>query len=220
MILFLAARRCEISYGVAAGLENEFVEARRAVEENLGLGAERLAGVGGLGEILLGQFANADAAIDIHEDVDHERDERLVGADVGGRLLAADVLLAGGEGEHEAALAVAVGGLSDETAGNLADELFAGGDDSGIGAAVAERNAEGLGFQGDDIGLRGRAHDAERERFGDGDDQQRALGVNQIGDGGNVFDGSEEVGRLDEYAGGLRGNGGIEGGEIDASVAR
>ena len=36
---------------------------------------------------------------------------------------------------------------SDEAAGDLADELFAGGDDAGVGAAVAERDAEGLGFQ-------------------------------------------------------------------------
>ncbi len=219
MILFLAARRCEISYASSAGLENEFIEARRAVEENLRFGAERLAGVGGLGEILLGQLPYAVAAIDIHEDVDHERDESLVGADVGGRLLAADVLLAGGEREYEAALAVAVGGLSDEAAGNLADELLARGDDSGVGAAVAERNAEGLGFQRDDIGLRRWTHDAERERLGDGDDQQRALGVDHIGDGGDVLDGSEEVGRLDQHAGGLGGDGGVEGGEIDAPVA-
>ncbi len=42
--------------------------------------------------------------------------------------------------------------------------------------------------------------------------------MHHIGDGGNVLDGAEEVGRLDEYAGGLGGDGGIEGGEIDASV--
>ena len=57
MILFSAARRREISCGVFVGLEDEFVEARRAFEEQLGFGAERLAGVGGLGEILLGQLA-------------------------------------------------------------------------------------------------------------------------------------------------------------------
>ena len=115
------------------------------------------------------------------------------------------MLLAGGEGEDEAALAVAVGGLSGEASGDLADELFAGGDDSGVGTAVAERHAEGLRFQRDDIGFGGRAHDAERDRLGDGDDQQRALGVDHVGDGGNVFDGAEEVGRLDEHAGGVIG---------------
>ena len=41
--------------------------------------------------------------------------------------------------------------------------------------------------------------------FGDGDDQQRALGVDEVGDGGHVFDGAEEVGRLDEDAGGVIG---------------
>ena len=59
-----------------------------------------------LGEVLLGELAQALFAVDGEEDGDHQGDERLVGADVGGRLFAADVLLAGGEGEDEAALAV------------------------------------------------------------------------------------------------------------------
>ena len=63
----------------------------------------------------------------------------------------------------------------------------------------------------------GRTDDAERERLRDRDDEQRALGVDHIGDGGNVFDGSEEVGRLDEDACGLRSDGLVEGIEIDAS---
>ncbi len=64
----------------------------------------------------------------------------------------------------------------------------------------------------------GGLDDAERDGFGDGDDQQRALGVGDVGDGRDVFDGAEEVGRLDEDAGGVGGDGGFERGEIDAAV--
>ena len=87
-------------------------------------------------------------AVDGHEDGRHQRDQRLVGADVRGGLLAADVLLARGEREHEAALAVAVDGLADEASGHLAHELFFRRDHAAVGAAVAERHAEGLRFHG------------------------------------------------------------------------
>ena len=40
----------------------------------------------------------------------------------------------------------------------------------------------------------------------------------RLGDGGDVLDGAEEVGRLDEDAGGVGGDGGFEGGHVDAAV--
>ena len=149
------------------------------------------------------QLLQPFAAVDRHEDAAHQRDQRLVGADVRGRLLAADVLLAGGEREHESALAVAVAGFADQAAGHLANELVARGDHAAVRAAVSQRHAERLRFHADDVGFGRRLHDAERNRFGDGDDQQRAFLVHDVGDRGDVFDGAEEVGRLDEHAGGF-----------------
>ena len=54
-----------------------------------------------------------------------ERAEAGVRADVRGRLLAADVLLARREREHEAALALGIDRLADEPAGHLAHEFRA-----------------------------------------------------------------------------------------------
>ena len=71
------------------------MEARRALKEYLGAGAEHgLAQEGGFGEVLLGQFAQPFLAVNGQEDRDHHGDERLVGADVRSRFFAADVLLA------------------------------------------------------------------------------------------------------------------------------
>ncbi len=48
--------------------------------------------------------------------------------------------------------------------------------------------------------------------------KQGALLVRDLGDGGDVLDDAEEVGRLDEHAGGLIRDGGFECFEIDAAV--
>jgi len=66
----------------------------------------------GLGEVVLGQLADAFFAVDGKENGGHEGDESLIGADVGSGFLAADVLLTGGERENEAAVALAIDGLA------------------------------------------------------------------------------------------------------------
>ena len=144
-------------------------------------------------QVVLRQILQTFLAVHGHEDADHERDQRLVGADVRRRLLAADVLLAGGKREHESALAVAVVSLADEAAGHLPHKLVARGHHAAVGAAKSERHAERLRFHADDIGLDGRLYDAQRNRFGDGDNQQRAFLVDDVGYRGNVFDDAEEV---------------------------
>ncbi len=157
-------------FGGRREIEDELVEAGCAFEEEGGRrrsfaalrmtilrGGQGLAEVGGFGEVVFGELAQALLAVDGEEDGDHHGDERLVGADVAGGLLAADVLLAGGEGEDEAALAVHVVGLADEAAGHLAQEFFLAGDDAAVGAAEAEGYAEGLRLHGDDVGFGGRA---------------------------------------------------------------
>src|SRR3954466_7188787 len=77
----------------------------------------------------------------------HARDdgeERLRGADVARRALAADVLLACLQGHAERGLLVGVLADADDAAGHLADEVALQRHVSGVRAAVAERHAEAL----------------------------------------------------------------------------
>ncbi len=97
--------------------------------------------------------------------------QRLRGADVGGRLLAADVLLAGLQGEHEAAAAIDVGGLAGDPAGHPPQVLLAGGEQPEGGPAEVQAVAQRLALADGhvDAALAGRAQDAERERVDLGD---------------------------------------------------
>ena len=74
-------------------------------------------------------------------------------------------------------MAFGVGSLTGEAAGELSNKFIAGGDYADVRAAVARRDAEALAFHRDDIGFGGRAHDAERDGFGDSDDEESARGV-------------------------------------------
>ncbi len=87
----------------------------------------------------------------------------------------------------------AVDGLADKPSGHLAKELFFGCDDATVGSAIAESHAKRLCFHADDIGLDGRTNYAERNCFSNRDDKQRAFGVCDGRDGGNVFNRAEEV---------------------------
>ena len=186
--MILCSRRAAfISVGVRGEVEDELVEAggasKRSVARRASLRSASTSAVEGEAALWRGCVRRVRAgllAVDGEEDGDHHGDEGLVGADVAGGLFAADVLLAGGEGEDVAALAVHVLGFADEAAGHLAEELFLAGDDAAVGAAVAEGDAEALRFQRDDVGLGGRADDAERDGLGDGDDEERALCVGDV----------------------------------------
>ena len=70
-----------------------------------------------------------------------EREQRLVGGDVRGRLLAPDVLLARLQGQHIAALTRGVHRLADDPAGQPADVVGARGEEAVVRAAVAHRVA-------------------------------------------------------------------------------
>ena len=128
-----------------------------------------------LGQVLLRQFAQAFLAVDRHEDRRHQGDQRLIGADVGRRLLAADVLLARRQRQAERAIAARVLGLAHQPAGHLAHEFLLGGDDAGERAAVARRNGERLQLARHDIGIARRLQQSQRDRFGEYEDQQRAV---------------------------------------------
>ena len=99
-------------------------------------------------------------------DGDHGQ-QHLGGADVGGGLLAADVLLAGLQGEAVGGAAGGVDRHADQPAGQRALVGVAGGQEAGVGPAEAERHAEALGRADHDVGARSRrAAAAGRGRAG------------------------------------------------------
>ena len=117
----------------------------------------------------------------------HRRDdgeEHLRGADVGGGLLPADVLLARLQGEAVGGAAGGVDRHADEAAGHRAAERVAGGEEPGVGAAVAERHAEALRRADAHVGalLAGRGEERAGQQVG-GDGDQPA-GLVHGGDGG------------------------------------
>ena len=118
--------------------------------------------------------------------VDHagERVQRLRRADVRGRLLAADVLLAGLEGEHESALAVDVLGLARDPPGHAADQRLGGGEEPERRAAEVESVAERLALADGDVdaALAGRLEQRERQRVARAD-RERSGGVRGVRQG-------------------------------------
>ncbi len=190
--------------GIFARLHDELVEARRAAEQNLAVLRELARRISRLRQILLGQFLQPDFAVDRHEDVDHQRDQRLIGADIRSRLLAADVLLARRQRQHESAPALLVDGLADQPPGHLPHIFFARGDHAAVGTAESQRHAERLRLHGDHVGLARRLDDSQRNRFGDRNHQHRAMLVRDLGNRRDIFNRAEEIRRLNQHARGLR----------------
>src|SRR5262249_59945830 len=79
------------------------------------------------------------------------RGENLRGADVRGRLLAADVLLARLQGEPVSRLAAAIDGNADDAARKRALIDILGCDKGGVRTAVAHRHAETPGGSDRDL---------------------------------------------------------------------
>ena len=159
-----------------------------------------LAGVRGALEHQLGQLD--DPALAQPAQVDHagERVQRLRGADVRGGLLAADVLLARLQGEHEPALAVDVLGLAGDPPRHPAHQRLGGGEEAERRAAEVEPVAERLALADRDVdpALAGGLEQGERERVARRD-AQRAGVVGRSGDRCQVLDGAEEVRLLDDH---------------------
>jgi len=78
----------------------------------------------------LGGFLQALGAEEAHVHQRPQGAQSLVGADVGRGLLAADMLLPGLQGQHEAGLAALVHGAADNAAGHLTDKLLVAGHDA------------------------------------------------------------------------------------------
>ena len=104
-------------------------------------------------------------------------EQRLRGADVRRRLLAADVLLARLQRHPVRRVAVRVDRHADDAARRLPDVLLERREERGVRAAVAERHAEPLRVAEDDVGahLAGRRQQREAEQIGaDRDEHARA----------------------------------------------
>ena len=127
-----------------------------------------------------------------------------VGADVAGRLLPADVLLAGRQGQHEAPAPVHVGGFADQAPRHLAQVLLPRRQHTYRRAAEVERVAQGLALDGDDVGAhlargpdRAQGHDLRDHHH-----QQCPGGVARVGEGGEIRQVAEKRRVLDDHAGG------------------
>ena len=119
----------------------------------------------------------------------HHREQDLRGADVRGRLVAADVLFAGLEGEAIAALALRVLRDADETPGDHPAHLVPRGHERCVRPAEAHGHAEALGRTDADVG----AHLPRRLIEGEGQEVARKCGDGArrlclCGDGGEVLD--------------------------------
>ena len=165
---------------------------------------EPLPRVGGAPHQQLAQLAEALAAEPGQVDHRAERVQRLRGADVVGRFLATDVLLAGLQREHEAAAPVDVLGFAGDPSRHPPDLRLGRAEEAERGPAEVEAVAERLALAEGDVGagLAGRLQDPERHRVA-GDDQQRAVLLRRRAERFDVLDRAEEVGALQDDRRGL-----------------
>ena len=111
----------------------------------------------------------------IHRGDDGE--QNLRGADITGRFVAADVLLAGLQGEAIAGPAVGIVRNADETSRHVAFVFIARRKISGVRSAKAERNAETLRAADGDIGAEFARRFQQRERKNIGRDDDERAGI-------------------------------------------
>ncbi len=137
-------------------------------------------------------------------DREGQRTQPGIRADVAGRALAPDVLLARRQGQHPAAPALGVDRLAGKTARHLANEFVAAGKEPEMGPAETERVAERLALGGDDVGIHfaGRPDRTQRQDLGDDDDQQRPPLMTGLRQRRPVAQLAPEIGVLHDDAGG------------------
>ena len=160
------------------------IEKRGVVDAVAGV-FEGLGEIGGVSVDALGDGAESLGAMinGIHRG--HDGKENLGGADVTGRLVAADVLLAGLEREAQGGIASGVFRNSDKAAGEAALVFIAGREESGVGSAVAGRDAKALARTDHDIGptFARRLQEGERQKVGGNDGE----GADRVGTGDEFF---------------------------------
>jgi len=151
-----------------------------------------------------------------------EGHQRFVGADVRGRLLAPDVLLARVEREDVAANALAVAGLARDASARPAYVLALEGEEAQVGSAEAGRAPERLPFPRHHVraAASGRLEQSERDRVGhdDGERPCRMGGIDERPERRGRHDPAEEIGALHHHAGGRRAAATGERRGLDADV--
>jgi hypothetical protein len=131
----------------------------------------------------------------------HDREQHLGGADVRGRLLATDVLLAGLQRQTVGGLAVSIDRDADEATGQLTLEPGAHRHVAGVRTAEAHRHPEALGRAHRDIGAERarRREECQREQIGR-DDRQAARDVRRVDDRRRIPHATGGAGVLHEHA--------------------
>mmetsp|Transcript_26413 Transcript_26413/g.67196 ORF Transcript_26413/g.67196 Transcript_26413/m.67196 type:complete len:1036 (+) Transcript_26413:699-3806(+) len=144
-----------------------------------GHGVEEGRGGGAVAQLLGARRQHAREAVDTRRDGlealgavvhrvqrRHVGQQRLRGADVGGRLVAADVLLARLHRHAQRGLALRVDGHADDAAGHHALVLVVARQKRGVRAAVAQRHAKALRGANHDVGapLAGGRQAGERQQ--------------------------------------------------------
>ncbi len=147
---------------IFAGLDHELVEAGCACKQQLALPAELFDRVRGLGQILFGKLLQPDFAVDRHKDIDHQRHQRLIGANIRRRLLPPDVLLSRRQRQHETALSLLVRRLTHQPAGHLPYKFLSGGNHPAVRTAKSHRHTERLCFHGNDVSVPRRLDNSQR----------------------------------------------------------
>jgi len=129
----------------------------------------------------LSRLAQAVLAHSRHVDGRRKRVERLVAADVAGCLVAPDMLFAGAERQHIAALAFDIHGLPDDPACGLSDIVHLHGVEADVRASEAERIAHRLAFATRHVRaiVAGRCEEPQAD-WVDGHDKQRARSMHLV----------------------------------------
>ena len=132
------------------------------------------------------------------------------------------MLFAGGQRQHETTLAAGVHGFAAQPARGLAYMLFAASKQAQVRPAKQQPGAERLAFAHHDIGAHfaRRLDGAQRNDFGDHDDEQRAGLVAGIGQRGEIGDMAKQIGVLHDDAAGFGVNAGNQAGQVIARRAR
>ena len=151
----------------------------------------------------------------------HHRRQHLCRADVGSRLLAADVLLARLQRQAQRGRAMRVDAHADQPAGQRALVGVAAGQVGGMRAAVAHRHAQALRGAADDVGipLARRHQQGQRQQVGR-HAQGGVVAVREAGQGAQVVhlagggrvlrQRAEEIARLHQLRQRLRGGADLE----------
>jgi len=215
------------------------------VEEEVGRQSQALTGEAhgqgdGTAVDLGGDGAQAGRAVPDGVEAGDDGKQCLGGADVRGRLVAADVLLTGLQGEAVGRGAVGVDGDTDDAARHLALVLGTAGQEGGVRATEEQRDTEALGGTHGDIGTglaRGLNEDLGQQVGGDGDqtatvvdggDDLREIGAELTG-GGRVGDhGADDLAVEGGHGGGVHGGddhgdvggGGAGEGDVEAGIVQ